>query len=75
MVRATSHPRTHALAHALPRSAGFAMLRPVSRPRLDATRILTMSGTLAINLIAMGLLMMPLANEAIMKPATTGMKM
>ena len=61
MVRATSHPRTHALAHALPRSAGFAMLQPASRPRLDATRILTMSGTLAINLIAMGLLMMPLA--------------
>jgi protein TonB len=37
------------------------LLRPASRPDLDATRILTMSGTIAINLIAMGLLMMPLA--------------
>lgn len=61
MAHATSQPRPHALAHALSRSAGFALLRPASRPELDATRILTMSGTLAINLIAMGLLMMPLA--------------
>ncbi len=59
MARTTSHP--HALAHALPRSAGFALLRPASQPQLDATRILTMSGTMAINLIALGLLMMPLA--------------
>lgn len=58
MARATSHP--HALTHALPRCAGFALLRPASRPELDATRILTMSGTMAINLIALGLLMMPL---------------
>lgn len=64
MVRTTSHPRTHALAQALPRSAGFAgfaLLRPASIPQLDATRILTMSGTLAVNLIALGMLMMPLA--------------
>jgi len=60
MARQTSQ-RPHALAHALPRSAGFALLRPASRPQLDATRILTMSGTFAINLLAMGLLMMPLA--------------
>lgn len=61
MARSTSQPRPHALAHALSRSAGLALLRPASKPQLDATRILTMSGTLAINLIAMGLLMMPLA--------------
>lgn len=61
MARSTSQPRPHALAHALSSSAGFALLRPASKPQLDATRILTMSGTLAINLIAMGLLMMPLA--------------
>ena len=61
MARSTSQSRPHALAQALPRSAGFAVLRPTSRPELDAARILTMSGTLAINLIAMGLLMMPLA--------------
>ncbi len=59
MARTTSHP--HALAPALPRSAGFALLRPASKPQLDATRILTISGTLAINLIALGVLMMPLA--------------
>ena len=61
MASQTSQPRPHALAHALHRSAGFALLRPASRPELDATRILTMSGTIAINLLAMGLLMMPLA--------------
>lgn len=60
MARTTSQPRSHALAHALQHSNGFALLRPASRPELDATRILTMSGTLALNLIAMGLLMMPL---------------
>ena len=61
MASQTSQPRPQALAHALHRSAGFALLRPASRPELDATRILTMSGTIAINLLAMGLLMMPLA--------------
>lgn len=61
MAHATSQLRPHALAQALPRSAGFALLRPASKPDLDAARILTMSGTLAINLLAMGLLMMPLA--------------
>lgn len=59
MASTTSRP--HALAHALPRAAGFALLRPASKPQLDATRILTMSGTLAVNLIAMGMLLMPLA--------------
>ncbi len=61
MARQTSPLRPHALAHALPRVAGFALLRPASKPDLDTTRILTMSGTIAINLLAMGLLMMPLA--------------
>lgn len=59
MASSTSHP--HAFVPALPRSAGFALLRPASMPRLDAIRILTMSGTVAINLIALGLLMMPMA--------------
>jgi protein TonB len=61
MARQTSQLRPHTLAHALPHAAGFALLRPAARPHLDATRILTMSGTIAINLLAMGLLMMPLA--------------
>ncbi len=61
MARTTSQPRSHALAQALHRSAGFALLRPTSKPQLDATRILTLSGTLALNLIALGMLMMPLA--------------
>ena len=61
MARTTLQARPNALAQGLHRSAGFALLRPASRPRLDATRILTMSGTLAINLIALGMLMMPLA--------------
>ena len=61
MARATSQPRSHALAQALPRSGGFALLRPASRPDLDPQRILTISGSIAINLLAMGLLMMPLA--------------
>lgn len=60
MARTTSRPRPHALAHPLHRSAGFALLRPASKPQLDSTRILTLSGTLAINLIALGMLMMPL---------------
>lgn len=48
-------------AHALPRPAGFALLKPASRPQLDPARILTLSGTIALNLLAMGLLMMPLS--------------
>ena len=64
---ASTPSRPHALAQALPRSAGFALLRPASKPALDSTRILTMSGTLAVNLIALGMLMMPLA----MPPAAT----
>lgn len=51
--------RTHSVAIA--RSAGFALLHPAERPQLDATRILTLSGTLAVNLIAAGLLMLPLS--------------
>jgi len=50
-------------AHALPRH-GFALLKPASRPQLDSARILTMSGTIALNLLAMGLLMMPLSMPA-----------
>jgi protein TonB len=45
----------------LSRPAGFALLRPAQKPHLDATRILTLSGTMALNLLAFGLLMMPLA--------------
>ena len=45
----------------LTRPNGFALLRPATRPQLDSARILTLSGTMAINLIAMGLLMMPLS--------------
>ena len=47
--------------HALPHSSGFALLKPASRPQLDSARILTLSGTIALNLLAMGLLMMPLS--------------
>ena len=61
MARTTLQARPNALAEALHRSAGFALLRPASKPQLDATRILTMSGTLAVNMIALGMLMMPLA--------------
>ena len=42
------------------RAAGFALLKPAEKPKLDATRIVTLSGTLAVNLLAMGLLMLPL---------------
>ena len=51
--------RTHsaAIAH----SAGFALLHPASRPELDGTRIATLSGTLAVNLLALGMLMLPLS--------------
>ena len=48
-------------AHALLRPNGFALLKPAGKPRLDSFRILTLSGTLAVNLLAMGLLMMPLS--------------
>lgn len=46
------------------RPAGFALLKPASRPRLDSARILTLSGTIAVNTLAMALLMMPLALPA-----------
>ena len=48
-------------ALALPRPTGFALLEPASRPQLDAARILTLSGSFALNLLAIGLLMMPIA--------------
>ncbi|QIL20245.1 energy transducer TonB [Thermomonas sp. HDW16] len=48
-------------AHALPHSSGFALLKPASKPQLDSARILTLSGTIALNVLAMGLLMMPLS--------------
>ena len=44
-----------------PRSTGFALARPASRPRLDPSRIATLSGTLALNALALGLLMMPIS--------------
>ena len=54
-------------ALALPRPTGFALLEPASRPQLDAARILTLSGSIALNLLAIGLLMMPIVRPA---PAT-----
>ena len=42
------------------RAAGFALLKPADKPQLDAARIATLSGTIAVNALAMGLLMMPL---------------
>ena len=58
MVRAPVHiPAPKSLS----RSAGFALLRPAGKPQLDPARILTMSGTFAVNLLAFGLLMMPLS--------------
>jgi protein TonB len=48
-------------AHALSRPAGFALLKPAAKPQLDSIRILTLSSTLAFNLLAFGLLMMPMA--------------
>ena len=48
-------------ALALPRPTGFALLEPASRPQLDAARILTLSGSISLNLLAIGLLMMPIA--------------
>lgn len=58
MVRAPAHPSA---LKALPRANGFALLKPAEKPHLDSARILTMSGTIAINLLAFGLLMMPLS--------------
>lgn len=58
MVRAPAHSPA---PKALPRSAGFALLQPAEKPQLDSARILTMSSTIAINLLAFGLLMMPLS--------------
>lgn len=55
-------------AHALPRPHGFALLGPATRPQLDAARILTLSGTIAVNLFALGMLMLPLSMPP---PATT----
>ena len=54
--------RTHPLASFRP--AGFALLKPASRPQLDAARIVTLSGTIAGNVLAMGLLMMPMTLPA-----------
>ncbi|HSD17612.1 MAG TPA: TonB family protein [Thermomonas sp.] len=54
--------RSHALASFRP--AGFALLRPASRPRLDSARIITLSGTIAVNTLALGMLMMPLSLPA-----------
>lgn len=51
--------RAHSLA--MSRPAGFALLRPAEKPHLDPARIATMSGTIAVNLLAFGLLMMPLS--------------
>lgn len=51
--------RTHTLT--LARPAGFALPAPAAFPRPDPTRIATLSGTLAVNLLALGLLMMPLS--------------
>jgi protein TonB len=60
--------RAHTLPH--PRPAGFALLKPAAAPRLDPTRIVTLSGTLAVNLLALGLLMMPLTlPETLLAPA------
>ena len=54
--------RSHSIASFRP--AGFALLKPASKPQLDTARIITMSGTLAVNVLAMGLLMMPLSMPA-----------
>lgn len=53
MVRAP----TNALSHA----AGFALLKPASKPQLDATRVLTLSSTIALNLLILGLLLVPMS--------------
>lgn len=54
--------RSHTIASFRP--AGFALLTPASRPRLDTARIITLSGTIAVNTLAFGLLMMPLTLPA-----------
>ena len=54
--------RSHSIASFRP--AGFALLKPASRPQLDTARIITMSGTLAVNMLAFGLLLMPLTLPA-----------
>lgn len=46
-------------AHAAPRPAGFVLHAPAARP--DVTRILTLSSTLAFNLLVFGLLMLPMS--------------
>ncbi len=53
MVRAPTLTLSHA--------AGFALLKPASKPQLDSTRILTLSSTIALNLLVLGLLMVPMA--------------
>ena len=58
MVRAPAHPSA---LKALSRSNGFALLKPAEKPQLDPARILTMSGTIAVNLLALGMLMLPLS--------------
>ena len=55
MVRAPAHSSA---LKALPRSSGFALLNPAEKPQLDPARILTMSGTIAVNLLALGMLFM-----------------
>lgn len=45
---------------ALPRSSGFALLTPATKPKLDPARIFTLSGTLAFNLLLFGLLLTPM---------------
>ena len=54
--------RSHTIASFRP--AGFALLTPASKPRLDTARIITLSGTIAVNTLAFGLLMMPLTLPA-----------
>jgi len=54
--------RSHTLASFRP--AGFALLRPASKPQLDTARIITLSGTIAVNTLAFGLLLMPLSLPA-----------
>ena len=53
----------HAPAHALPR-------HEASAPRLDPARILTLSGTLALNLLVFGLLLVPVALPPVVQAPT-----
>ncbi|HRA56177.1 MAG TPA: TonB family protein [Thermomonas sp.] len=48
-------------AFALTRATGFALLNPAEKPKLDPSRIFTLSGTLTFNLILFGLLMVPMS--------------